>query len=228
MVTPGVEHISCASELSLPASRTTASQSNNKSYASNETGCLAEEHSRCLQMVTFGVKRISYEPELSLWALNTVASQSTTTGMSLTRRNYSPANVTLFLRSLVQLSFSCKCARSMCRVNLHHTFCHHITTSSLFRRLGLLDIGSYFYNRLLRWAGHVARMPMSRAPRQLLKSWVAHSRPVGCPQMTWGRTLENALKRKCISKEFDDWFAIAKDRSKWRQLTHSNPKPPDA
>jgi len=43
-----------------------------------------------------------------------------------------------------------------------------------------------------RWDGHVARMPMSRAPRQLLTSWVAHSRPAGCPQMTWGRTLENA------------------------------------
>jgi len=62
-------------------------------------------------------------------------------------------------------SFHDKCARSMCRVNLHHTFRHHITTSSLFHRLGLFDIDSYFYNRLLRWAGHVERMPMSRALR---------------------------------------------------------------
>ena len=83
-------------------------------------------------------------------------------------------------------------------------------------------------NRLLRWAGHVARMPMSRAPRQLLTSWVAHSRLVGCPQMTWGRTLENALASKGISKEFKEWIAIAKDRPKWRQQTHSKPKPPDA
>ena len=45
--------------------------------------------------------------------------------------------------------------------------------------------------------------------------------------MTWGRTLENALKSKGISKDFDEWIAIAKDRSKWRQLTHSIPKPPD-
>jgi len=36
------------------------------------------------------------------------------------------------------------------------------------------------------------------------------------------------IKRTGISKEFDEWFAIAKGRSKWRQLTHSNPKPPDA
>ena len=47
----------------------------------------------------------------------------------------------------------------MCRVNLHHTFRHHITSASRFRRLGILDIDSYFHNRILRWAGHVARMP---------------------------------------------------------------------
>jgi len=125
-------------------------------------------------------------------------------------------------------SFHNRCARSMCRVNLHHPFRHHITTLSLFRRLNLLDIDSYYHNRLLRWAGHVARMPMSRAPRQLLSSWVANSRPVGCPQMTWGRTLENALASKGISKEFEEWIAIAKDRPKWRQQTHSKQKPPDA
>ena len=39
---------------------------------------------------------------------------------------------------------------------------------------------------------------------------------------------ENALKSKGISKDLDEWIAIAKDRSKWRQLAHSNPKPPDA
>jgi hypothetical protein len=30
--------------------------------------------------------------------------------------------------------------------------------------------------------------------------------------MTWGRTLENALKSKGISKDFDEWIAIAKDQ----------------
>ena len=46
--------------------------------------------------------------------------------------------------------------------------------------------------------------------------------------MTWGRALENALKSKGISREFDERIIIAKDRSKWKQLTHSIPKPPDA
>ena len=46
--------------------------------------------------------------------------------------------------------------------------------------------------------------------------------------MTWGRALENALASKGISKEFEEWVAIAKDRPKWRQQTHSNPRPLDA
>jgi len=70
-------------------------------------------------------------------------------------------------------------------------------------------------------------MTMSRAPRQLLTSWVSHSRPIGYRQMTWGRVLESALKSKGISKDFEEWIATAKDRSKWRQLTHSIPKPPE-
>ena len=51
-------------------------------------------------------------------------------------------------------------------------------------------------------------------------------------QRSWGRgrALENALARKGISKEFEEWIAIAKDKPKWRQLTltHTKPKPPDA
>ena len=81
----------------------------------------------------------------------------------------------------------------MCRVNLHHTFRHHITSASLFCRLGILDIDSYFHNRILRWAGHVARMPMSRAPRQLLTGWVSHSRPIGCPLPRTGRSGDSLL-----------------------------------
>jgi len=62
MVTPGVEHISYAPEFSLPASCTKASQSGIMSYLSNETGCLVEEHSRCLQMVTFDVEQFFVGP----------------------------------------------------------------------------------------------------------------------------------------------------------------------
>ena len=65
---------------------------------------------------------------------------------------------------------------------------HRIASKSLFERLGVGSFDSYYNRRLLRWAGHVARMPMDRMPRKLLTGWVEHARPVGCPQMTWGRT----------------------------------------
>ena len=71
MATPGVEHVSYAPGLLMSASCSKASQPDNKSYVSNETGLLAEEHSRCLQMVTFGVKHISCEPvPHMLWPRN--------------------------------------------------------------------------------------------------------------------------------------------------------------
>jgi len=62
------------------------------------------------------------------------------------------------------------------------------------------------------------------------------TRSVENGELHWSRTwtsrvvltLENALASKGISKEFKEWIAIAKDRPKWRQQTHSKPKPPDA
>jgi len=67
-------------------------------------------------------------------------------------------------------------ARCMCSVNIRHTFRHHITSTSHFHRLNIFDINSYLNNRILHRAGHVARMPMSRAPRELLTGWVNGTR----------------------------------------------------
>ena len=88
-------------------------------------------------------------------------------------------------------SFHKRCVRSMYRVSLHHAFHHHISSATLFQKLTVMDLDSYYHNWILRWAGHVARMPMTRAPRQFLTGWVADSRPNGpngCPEMTWSRT----------------------------------------
>jgi hypothetical protein len=69
-------------------------------------------------------------------------------------------------------------------------------------RLGLHSVDRYYHNRLLQWGGHIARMSMERLPRMILTGWVAHPRPTGCPQMTFGRTLNNALKQKGITTKF--------------------------
>ena len=92
-----------------------------------------------------------------------------------------------------------RCVRSMCRITMTHTMKHRITSKSLFERLG---VGSFDSYHLLRWAGHVASMPMDRMPRKLFTGWVEHARPVGCPQMTWGRTLNKTLKSYDLPTNF--------------------------
>ncbi len=82
----------------------------------------------------------------------------------------------------------------MIHITMAHTMLHRITSKSLLERLGVGSFDSYYNRRLLRWAGHVARIPIDRRPRKLLTGWVEQARPVGCPQMTWGRTLNKTLK----------------------------------
>ncbi len=70
-----------------------------------------------------------------------------------------------------------------------YTIIHRNTSKSLFEHLGVDSFDSYYNRSLLRWAGHVARMSLNEMPRKPLTCWVEHARPVGRPQMTWGRTL---------------------------------------
>ena len=64
--------------------------------------------------------------------------------------------------------FHNQCMRAMCRVNRLHTRKFRISTAQLCERLGIKTFDAYYNARLLRWAGHVARMPMDRMPRRLL------------------------------------------------------------
>ena len=106
---------------------------------------------------------------------------------------------------------------------------HRITSKSLFERLGVGSYGSYYNRRLLRWAGHVARMPMDRMPRKLLTGWIQNAWPVGCPQMTWGRTLNKALKSYDLLTNIGLWSTLAADRRVWQQRIGVRPPfPPPA
>ena len=76
-------------------------------------------------------------------------------------------------------TFHSSCCRAMCRITMAHTIRHSTPSKQLYKRLGIAAVDQFYHRRLLRWAVHVSRMPMSRAPRQLLTGWVAHPRPVG-------------------------------------------------
>ena len=88
----------------------------------------------------------------------------------------------------------------------------------LYRHLGITAAEQHCRRRLLRWAGHVSRMPVDRLPRQLLKGPVANLRPAGSPLMTWGRTLKKALIKCGQSPSFAVWRQAAADRMSWRHM----------
>ena len=113
------------------------------------------------------------------------------------------------------------CVRAMCRVNLSHTWKRRIRTNDLLQELGLQPLRWYYETRVLRWAGHVSRMPIDRLPRMLLTSWVPNSRVIGCPRMTFGRTFKKALINRGIWKKDDPnqwkWIKLAAKRADWRE-----------
>ncbi len=76
----------------------------------------------------------------------------------------------------------------------------------------LSAVSSYYSCFLLCWARHVERMPIDRMPRKILIGWVEHARPVGCPEMTWGRTLNKTRKRYDLPTNFGQWSTLAADR----------------
>lgn len=114
-------------------------------------------------------------------------------------------------------TFYNRSVRMMCRITMRHTIKHHIKTSTLLQQLQLEPFDIYYERRLLRWAGHVARMDTDRLPRQLLTSWVPHPRLNGGQKLTWGNTLIKALKSHNIPITFAEWSAMAQDRHQWKK-----------
>ena len=90
--------------------------------------------------------------------------------------------------------FHNQCVRTMYRVTRKNTWKHMITNDSLRQRMNLHAIEFYIYGRQLCWLGKVARMEMSRLPRQMLSTWVKNKRPVRRPRLTYGATVNKALK----------------------------------
>ena len=74
-------------------------------------------------------------------------------------------------------AFHSSCCRAMCWRTMASTIGHHIPSKQLYKRLGIAPVDQYYHRRLLRWAGSVSRMPMTRAPRQLLTCWCGRASP---------------------------------------------------
>ena len=101
------------------------------------------------------------------------------------------------------------------------TYLSASATTWQIRDVENFSIFSAAYVKFTKKSRHLARMPMTRLPRQFLTSWVNHPRPHGRPQYTYGHSLTKSLKRTGIPPVFKEWSQLAQDRSNWRKLFYS-------
>jgi hypothetical protein len=77
--------------------------------------------------------------------------------------------------------------------NLWHMREYGITSASLLKRVGIQTMTNYLARLQLSWLGHVARMPPSRTPKQLLTAEVTSRKRL--PFLTYGGSITNMMKR---------------------------------
>ncbi|KAJ4433756.1 hypothetical protein ANN_16068 [Periplaneta americana] len=89
---------------------------------------------------------------------------------------------------------------------LHNTELHALHSSP--------DIIRIIKSRRLRWAGHVARMGVSRNAYRVLVGRPEGKRPLGRPRRRWEDN--NKMDLREVRYDDRDWINLAQDRDQWR------------
>ena len=71
-------------------------------------------------------------------------------------------------------------------------------------------------SRIMRWAGHVARMGEERGVYSVLVRKPEGKRPLGRPRCRWVDDIRMDLHE--VGCEYMDWIGRAQDRDRWRTL----------
>ena len=74
-------------------------------------------------------------------------------------------------------------------------------------------------SRRLRWAGHVARMEVSKSSFKILTGKPTGKRPLGRPRRRWEDNIRMDLEEIGISA--GNWVNSAQDRNYWRALVNA-------
>ena len=118
-----------------------------------------------------------------------------------------------------------RCVRAMAGVSRKRQHVQHITSAELAERMGLRTFRSYLEERVLKFAGHVARMRPKRLARRLMFAWHPATRARGRPRQTFRHRLHSLLRRAtdCVALATrrrilrDGWAGVAQDRAVWRR-----------
>jgi hypothetical protein len=98
----------------------------------------------------------------------------------------------------------------MFRITIAHTIRHRISSASFFKRRSIEPFDKKYNRRLIRWTGHVTRIPLSRSPRQILKSLVDIPRP-RVPKIKMGPNSDKSLQSYDLPTEFVEF-------ARWRLI----------
>ena len=71
-------------------------------------------------------------------------------------------------------------------------------------------------SRILKRAGHVARMEEGRGVHKVLVGKPEGKRPLGRPRRRWEDNIKMDLKE--VGRGCGDWMELAQDRDRWRAL----------
>ena len=71
-------------------------------------------------------------------------------------------------------------------------------------------------SRIMRWAGHVARMGEGRGVHRVLVAKPEEKRPLGRPRRRWEDNIKMDLQE--VGGSCGDWKKLAQDRDRWRAL----------
>ena len=135
----------------------------------------------------------------------------------LTTLLYGSESWTVYSRHARQLNhFHTTCLRRIFRIKWQDK----IPDTEVLRRADLPSIHTLLQKAQLRWAGHVARMPDHRLPKQLLYGELKEGkRSRGCPKKRYKDSLKSSLKAFDI--EVESWESDAQDRQRWRSQVAS-------
>jgi len=71
-------------------------------------------------------------------------------------------------------------------------------------------------SRIMRWAGHVARMSEDRGAYWVLVGKPEGKRPLGRPRRRWVDNIRMDLQE--VGCGYVDWIGLAQDRDRWLAL----------
>lgn len=115
-------------------------------------------------------------------------------------------------------TFHRRCIRSILNTTPLKMKWQKIRTNQQEEILGVNCVVDNYRWRLLKWAGHVSRMPTTNLQWRMMTCCVQGTRSIGRPTVKWGHAVNRALKARDISEAFHEWSELAQDEEKWTSL----------